>query len=182
MTEGSIARRYAKALLEIAREENALDRVGEDLVRMSRTVETSALSGVIANPSFTLAERRAVLDAVLPGQALHARTVTFLKLLLDKDRFGALADISREYRALADAELGRVRAVVTTATELTPASRDEVASALSRATGKKVVLDTTVDPTLLGGIVARVGDKVYDASLRTRLDRLQLALTNPSQA
>jgi F-type H+-transporting ATPase subunit delta len=182
MTEGSIARRYAKALLEIAREENQLDRIGEDLFRFAQTVASTPLSGVIANPSFTHAERRAVLDAVIPGQALHPRSVAFLRLLLDKDRIGAIADIAREYRTLADAELGRVRAVVTTATELTPGNRERIATALSGATGKQVVLDTKVDPTLLGGIVARVGDKVFDASLRTRLERLQLALVNPSQA
>ncbi|MFZ5482325.1 MAG: ATP synthase F1 subunit delta [Myxococcota bacterium] len=182
MTEGSIARRYAKALLEIAREENQVDKIGEDLVRFARLVETTPLGGVVANPSFTREERRAVLERVIPGSALHPRTVTFLKLLLDKDRFGAVADIAREYRALADAELGRVRATVTTAADLTPSNREQIVAALSHATGKKVVLETKVDPTLLGGIVARVGDKVFDASLRTRLERLQLALTNPSQA
>ncbi|MFO0002631.1 MAG: ATP synthase F1 subunit delta [bacterium] len=119
---------------------------------------------------------------MLPGLGLHPHVASFLRLLLDKDRFAALADIAREYRALADAEAGRVRATVTTAAELTPATRDAVANALVRSTGKKVVLETRVDPALLGGLVAQVGGRVYDASLRTRLERLQLSLVNPSQA
>lgn len=182
MVEGSIARRYARALLEIGRDEGQIDRLGDDLGRFARLLEGGDLGNVMANPVFTLSERRAVLDRLLPGLALHAHAVNFLRLLLDKDRFAALPDIVREYRALADLEAGRVRATVTTAAELTPATRDAVATALARSTGKKVVLETKVDPALLGGLVAQVGGRVYDASLRTRLERLQLSLVNPSQA
>lgn len=184
MVEGSIARRYAKALLEIGREEGVVDKLGDDLARFARQLGggTNELANVMANPVFTLAERRAVLDRCTPGLALHPHCINFLRLLLDKDRFAALTDIVREYRALADAEAGRVRATVTTAAELSPTTRDAVARALAQATGKKVVLDSRVDPALLGGLVAQVGGRVYDASLRTRLERLQLSLVNPSQA
>ncbi len=183
MVEGSIARRYAKALLEIGREESQVDRFGDDLQRLLRVCESAGiLTSVMANPVFTLAERRGVLDQLFAGQALHPHTSNFLRLVLDKDRFAALPDIVREYRALADAEAGRVRATVTTAAELTPATREAVARALAQATGKKVVLDTRIDPSLLGGLVAQVGGRVFDASLRTRLDRLQLTLVNPPQA
>ena len=118
----------------------------------------------------------------MPGLALHPHTVNFLRLLLDKDRFAALPGVVREYRALSDAEAGRVRATVTTASELSPAMREAVNSALTQTTGKKVLLESRVDPSLLGGLVAQVGGRVYDASLRTRLERLQLTLVNPSQA
>lgn len=184
MVEGSIARRYAKALLEIGREENQVDRFGDDLERFARLLKTGGgeVGNVMSNPVFTLSERRKVLDGLLPGLALHPHTLNFLRLLLDKDRFAALDGIVREYRALADDEAGRVRALVTTAAELTPATREAVTRALAQSTGKKVVLETKVDPSLLGGLVAHVGGRVYDASLRTRLDRLQLTLVNPSQA
>lgn len=181
MLEGSIARRYARALLEIAREGGLTDRMGDDLARFARLVE-GQLATVMGNPVFTQQERTGVLEAVLPGQALHPTVANFLRLLMEKGRFGVLPDIVREYRDLADQEAGRVRAVVTSATELSAATRDQVAQALTQATGKKVVIETRVDPTLLGGLVARVGSRVYDASLRTRLDRLQLALVHPSQA
>lgn len=184
MVDGSVARRYAKALLEIGREENTVDRLGEDLQRFLRlfTNTSTELANVMANPVFTMSERRAVLDRLFMGLALHARTVSFLRLLLDKDRFGALPDVVREYRALADADANRVRATVTTSAELSPMTREAVTRALTQATGKKVILETRVDPNLLGGLVAQVGGRVFDASLRTRLDRLQLSLVNPSQA
>jgi F-type H+-transporting ATPase subunit delta len=183
MVEGSLARRYAKALLEIGREESQVDRFGDDLLRFSRLIEgTPELGNVMSNPVFTQSERRAVLDRCIPGLTLHPHTVNFLRLLLDKDRFAALPAVVREYRALSDAEAGRVRATVTTASELSPAMREAVNRALTQTTGKKVLLESRVDPSLLGGLVAQVGGRVYDASLRTRLERLQLTLVNPSQA
>ena len=184
MVEGSIARRYARALLELGRDDGQIDRLGADLERFAGFLASgpAEVTNVMSNPVFTNAERRAVLDRLLPAIALHPNVVSFLRLLLDKDRFGALADIVREYRALADTEAGRVRATVTAAVELPADTRAAVASALAQATGKQVVLDTRIDPALLGGIVAQVGGRVYDASLRTRLERLQLNLVNPSQA
>jgi F-type H+-transporting ATPase subunit delta len=95
---------------------------------------------------------------------------------LEKDRFAALPDIAREYRGIADALAYRVRATVTTATPASPALQGEIARALSIATGKTVVVNATVDPQLLGGMVARVGGRVFDASLRTRLESLQVTL------
>lgn len=181
MLEGSIARRYAKALLALGRDDGLVDRLGDDLARFERAL-AGDVGDVMSNPVFTQAERRGVLDKVLPGLALHPTTMNFLRLLLDKNRFAALSDIVREYRALADDEAGRVRALVTTATELSPALREQVTQALIGATGRKVVLETKVDPALLGGMVARVGSRVYDASLRTRLERLEIELVHPSQA
>lgn len=180
MVEGSIARRYARALLEIGREEAIVDRLGEDLARFDRMLSagTGEVANVMANPVFTHPERRSVLDQMVMGAALHPHAVRFLRLLLDKDRFAVLPDIVREYRALADEEAGRVRATVTTAAELTPATRAQVAQALAKATGKQVVLETKIDPSLLGGLVAQVGGRVFDASLKTRLERIQLSLVN----
>ncbi|MDP2315167.1 MAG: ATP synthase F1 subunit delta [Pseudomonadota bacterium] len=183
MVEGSLARRYAKALLEIGREEGQVDRFGDDLQRFGRLLDgTPELRNVMSNPVFTHTERRAVLDRFIPGLALHPHSINFLRLLLDKERFAALPEIAREYRALADLEAGRVRATVTTAAELSPTMREAVTRALAQTTGKKVVLESRVDPSLLGGLVAQVSGRVYDASLRTRLERLQLTLVNPSQA
>ncbi len=184
MNEGSIGRRYAKALLELAREESAVDRIGEDLARVQRAcdVNNAQLGLVMSNPVFTQSERRAVLDAVLPTLALHAHAVNFMKLLLDKDRFSALNDIVREYGVLADLEANRVRATVTTSGALSKGMKDAVSASLAATTGKKVVLETKVDPALIGGMVARVGGTVYDASLRTRLEELQLSLATPAQS
>jgi F-type H+-transporting ATPase subunit delta len=180
MVEGSVARRYARALLDLGRESKSVDRFGEDLQRFLTASQQGNLIEVLSNPVYTQAERRGVLDTVLPGASLDATVVNFLRLLLDKNRFGALPDIARAYGELADLEAGRVRAVVTSASKLTKAELDRVRKALSAATGSTVVVEAVVDPSLLGGMTARVGGRVYDASLRTRLERLQLSLTTPS--
>jgi len=178
MTEGSIPRRYAKALFELAQEASAIDRVGEQLdavVELARANDGQVLS-VMSNPGFTASERRAVLDLVLPRLGLASLVQNFVRLVLDKDRFEALPDVAREYRALADAAANRVRATVTTASAASPALRAKITRSLSASTGKDVVVEMKVDPALLGGMVARVGSKLYDASLRTRLEDLQVTL------
>lgn len=184
MIEGSVARRYARALFELARDEGRIDPVAEQLDRFDALARSGdgRLGAVMSNPVYTQAERRAVLDAVIPALGLDPLVARFLRLLLDKDRMAALPDVRRAYRGLADDVAGRVRATVTTAFPLSDELRDQVMQALARATGKQVVLETTVDPSLLGGMVARVGSTLYDASLRTRLDRLQLSLSTPARA
>lgn len=178
MTEGSIGRRYAKALFGLAVDDQAVDAVGAQLDALvaAATANGGQVMAVMVNPGFTSPERRAVLDAVIPGLGLSPLVTNFVRLVLDKDRFAAVPDIAREYRALADAAANRVRATVTTATAASPALQAQVARALAQATGKNVVVEMRVDPTLLGGMVARVGGKLYDASLRTRLDEIQASL------
>jgi len=176
--EGSLARRYAKALLELAQEAQAADPVGAQLDAFVTLCNQgdARLLGVMNNPSFTPSERKAVLDAILPQLPLHPTLRNFVRLVLDKNRFGAMPDIAREYRALADAAANRVRATVTTAAPASPALQKDIAAALAATTGKAVLLEVKVDPSLLGGMVARVGSRVFDASLRTRLETLQVTL------
>ncbi len=184
MTEGSVSRRYAKALLEIAQESHAVDRFGNDLEKFWRvaSLEGNLLGNALSNPVFTLPERKLVLERVLPGLGLDSTVANFLRLLLDKRRMDGLEGIVREYRAFADTEANRVRATVSTATSLDPAGRERVQRALEIATGKSVVLDAKVDSTLIGGMVAQVGSRVYDASIRSRLERLNLLLSDPARA
>jgi F-type H+-transporting ATPase subunit delta len=178
MTEGSLSRRYARALLELGQESGHADLFGTQLEAFVALLlaNDGQLQQAMSNPGFTPDERRAVLDAALPRIELAPMMVNFLRLVLEKDRFAALPDIAREYRGIADALANRVRATVTTATPASPALQGEIARALSIATGKTVVVNATVDPQLLGGMVARVGGRVFDASLRTRLESLQVTL------
>jgi len=178
MTSGSLPRRYAKALLELGQESDKADAIGvqfDAFVALCLANE-GQVHGVMVNPGFTHAERRAVLDALLSRLSLHPMLINFLRLVLDKNRFAALPDMAREYRDLADAAANRVRATVTTAVPASAALHAEIATALSAATGKTVVVEGNVDPALLGGMVARVGSRVFDASLRTRLESLQVTL------
>ncbi len=178
MIEGSLARRYAKAILELAQESSSVDAVGAQLDALVELclANDSQLLGAMGNPGFTAVERRGVLEAVLPKVGAGPLFSNFVRLVADKDRFAALPDIAREYRALADTLANRVRATVTTAAPASSGLQAEITAALSTATGKQVVLETKVDPTILGGMVARVGSRLFDASLRTRLETLQVTL------
>lgn len=184
MVEGSIGRRYAKALMELAREEGRIDAILGEIERFHAFCHAGdgALAAALQNPVVTHVERASLLTTLLPRLGLSTTTANFLRLLSDKDRMAALADVVREYQALADVAANRVRATVTTAAPLDAAMTAEVKAALEHTTGKTVVLDSKVDPNLLGGMVARVGSVVYDASLRGRLDRLQLSLSAPIRA
>lgn len=184
MVEGSIPRRYAKALLELASEAGRLDAVLAEIEAFAHLAGPSGepVTATLSNPLFTHVERRAVLDQLVVAQGISTLVANFLRLLVDKGRLGVLPEIVREYRALADKVSNRIRATVTTAFALDAYTEAEVQQALSRVTGKTVLIDKIVDPTLLGGVVARVGSVVYDASLRSRLDRLQLSLSAPIRA
>lgn len=180
MTEGSVSRRYARALLGIAQEENAVDRFGAELARFHAVtaLDGQLLGNALANPVFTPAERKQVLEQVLGALKLDPTVANFLRLLLDKNRMDGIEGIVREYRAFADIEANRVRATVTSATPMNAATQKQVQASLAAATGKSVVLDVQVDPALIGGIVAQVGSRVFDASIRSRIERLALALND----
>jgi F-type H+-transporting ATPase subunit delta len=124
-----------------------------------------------------------VLKALMPRLQLSQMVQNFLFLVLDKNRFSALSSIIREYQVMADALAGRVRATVQTARPFGDSERATVKDALSRATGKDVTISWDMDASLIGGIVARVGDTVYDASVRARLAEIKKSLiSNPGEA
>lgn len=173
-----VARRYAQALIELSESEGALDAVGESLDRFLSLANAGdrQLAGALESPVFTSEERRAVLSKVLPKLSLHPLAVNILYLVNDKGRMALLPAIVRAYRDIADQRAGRVRALVETAEPLTPQLEIEVRAALEVMTGKTVIFESRVNPDLIGGIVARVGDKVYDGSIRSRLEQIRQSL------
>lgn len=181
MSDGSLARRYARALVELGQEIGQTDPLGSQLGRFVQLVEQEdgLLGSVLGNPGLTTLERRAVLDQVLERMALHAHVANFLKLLVDKNRFEHLADIHRSYQEMADDLASRVRATVTTARKLDGTMSARVRETLEGTTGKRVLLEEAVDPSVLGGMVVRLGDTVYDASVRARLSSIEDALLRP---
>jgi F-type H+-transporting ATPase subunit delta len=178
VADATIARRWAVALLQLASEDGAVDRIGDDLDRFLAAVEAHGgeLGRALASPVFTVDERRKVLDATLPNLGLHPHAVNLLRLANDKRRSPLVRAIVASYRDLADAQAGRARVTVETAEPLTPDLERDVRSALESVTGKQVVLRAVVRPELIGGLVARVGDTVYDSSVRTHLARIRQAL------
>jgi len=182
MADGSLARRYARALVELGQEAHDADGFGRELGRFVATVdqEDGLLRKVLSNPGLTTLERRGVLDAVLARLALQPMVTNFLKLLVDKNRFTHLDEILLAYQGMADQLSGRVRATVSTARVLSDSTADRVRATLATSTGKQVILEQRVDPELLGGMVVRLGDTVYDASIRARLASIEDALLRPA--
>jgi F-type H+-transporting ATPase subunit delta len=178
VADATIARRWAVALLALAAEDGAVDQVGDDLERFLDAVEANggAAGDALGSPVFTIEERRRVLDVLIPGLGLHPHAANLLRLANDKRRFPIVRAIVASYRDLADARAGRARVTVETAEPLTPDLEREVRAALEAVTRKQVVLRSVVRPELIGGLVARVGDTVYDSSVRTHLARIRQAL------
>ncbi|MEL6343568.1 MAG: ATP synthase F1 subunit delta [Myxococcota bacterium] len=175
MADGSLARRYARALLDLGRESNKIDAFNQDLETFGAVLalEDGALRFALYNPGLSIAERKSVLEAVLARLELNGMTNNFLKLLVDKNRLSVFDEIQAAYREMADELAGRVRAAVTTATPLSEDNAARIQQVLADSTGRQVIVDFAVDPELIGGIVARIGDTVYDASVRSRLQRLK---------
>ncbi len=178
MANGSLARRYARALVALGQENDSVDRLVQDLDAFNAVLDTGdgELRSVLTNPGLTNVERKSIIEKVLEKLSLDKNTNNFLRLLVDKNRFLAFDDIRLATHDMADELAGRVRAKVTTAAELSDSMAAAVQQSLEEATKKNVVIDFSVDPSLIGGMVAQVGDISYDASIRTRLESLQQAL------
>ncbi len=178
MANGSIARRYARAFIALGQENNKTDTLSGDLQTFGAVLNSSdgQLKQALSNPGLTAIERKAVLNAVLDKLSLDTDSANFLRLLVDKNRFAEFDGITRSFNEMADQLAGRARAVVTTAAELNAAMKKTVQDALEASTGKTVEIDFQVDPGLIGGMVAQVGDISYDASVRARLEDIQSAL------
>ncbi len=174
MIAGSLARRYARALFEVGLSQNNYETLGREVDDLAATYAGSReLAEALTNPVFPKEKRRAVLEAVLKRAGVSPATRNFALLLLDRERIPVLPAIARELRAMVDDKAGRVRAEVASARPLSPAETDSVKRTLEKVSGKKVVLETKVDPDLLGGVVAKVGDVVYDGSIRTKLEQMR---------
>jgi F-type H+-transporting ATPase subunit delta len=178
MVTGSLARRYARAVLEIGTANGNLDKIGGDLRALARAMhDSSELVTVLTNPALRRADRRRVIDGLLQhiGAAPHSKNLVYL--LLDGERMASLQAISREVDAMIEARSGRLSAEVTSARPLDAAQLTQITAALEKLSGKKVAVTRREDPSLLGGVIAKLGDTVYDGSLRTQLRTLRDELT-----
>ena len=178
MASASAARRYAKALFEIAREDGRVDAIRGELRGLGQLLEENEdLSAVLFRPLHPAPQRRAVLDGVV--EKLQASPVlrSFYSFLIDQRRLVDLATIEAEFGRLADVAAGLVVAKVRTASALTDEQQARLQRALSARTGTMVTLEIELDADLLGGLVAQVGDTVFDGSLRTQLGQLRAGLS-----
>jgi len=178
MVTGSLARRYARAVLEIGTANGSLDKIGADLRSLAKAMHESAeLVTALTNPAIRRADRRRVIDGLLQRIGAEPNTKNLVYLLLDGERMSSLESISREVDAMIEAKSGRTVAEVTSAKPLDAAQLSQITAALEKLSGKKVAVTRREDPNLLGGVVAKLGDTVYDGSLRTQLRTLRDELT-----
>ena len=179
MAAGSVSRRYARALFSIGVDRANFEQLGKELDAVAELWTGSPeLREAVANPVFKASEKRAVMQTLLPRVAPTADVQRFVLLLLDRGRLPSVPHIARAYREMVDLHAGRVRAHITSAQPLGPAELNRIRDSLARRTGKHVVLEASVDPALIGGVVARVGDLVLDGSIRTQLGTLRDKLLN----
>lgn len=184
MIGSAVAKRYATALYDLAHEQKAVDAIGKDLADLAKTWAASEeLRRTFENPQFPLEQKRSLIAAIADRAAVHPLLKNMLMMLSDRRRLVHLPEIAETYAQIAERRSGRIRAEIITATKLPEAYYEQLTKTLEAATGKKVVLVRREDPSLIGGVITRVGGRVFDGSLKNRLAGLRaqlLAATDPA--
>jgi F-type H+-transporting ATPase subunit delta len=172
-----MAGRYATALFDLARETNAIDTVKADLERFDALVaESPDLTRLVRSPVFSADEQLRALSTVLDRAGIGGLAAKFLKLVTSKRRLFAVRDMVRGYRELVATYKGEATAEVTVAEELKDEHLDALRAALKSVSGKDVDLDIKVDPAIIGGLVVKLGSRMVDTSLRTKLNAIKHAM------
>lgn len=172
-----VAGRYASAVFELAADDHALEAVERDLARVEALIEESAdLSRLLRSPVYSRAEQSRAWAALLERLGAHTLTRKFIGVLAAKRRLYALREVIRFYNALIARRRGEITAKVISAEPLDADERARLIQELKASFKRTVKLDASVDKRLIAGLVVRVGSRMIDASLATKLDRLKLAM------
>jgi len=168
------ARRYARAVFEVAEQDGRIDEWSNRLARVRELLDDPRLAAVLSNPTIPAEQRDELISAnphVLDGEGTN-----LARLLVESGRMDEAGGIEEEFHRLADADAGRVSAIVTTAIELERADRERLQRELSKRLNKEVRLSVVVDPRIVGGLKLQYGDRVVDASVANRLQQLRRRL------
>ena len=177
MINNTIARRYAKALVQLGSESGLIDRFREELSVVDSFFTANAeINAAFADPALTLEQKKAIMKELVTKSSVSELTGNFLLLLVDKNRVAFLGQIVQNYEKLADEFSGVIRPIIKTAFPLDESQVVAIQGALEKKTGKKVVPQVAVDQSLLGGVVTQIGDIAYDNSVKTQLKRIQYIL------
>ena len=180
MSVSIVARRYAQAVMDLGIELGQLDTLVDELAAFAAAWEGSPeLRNAIENPLVAHAAKKAVVSELADRLQVGPTARHTVLLLVDRRRAKALPYVARALRELADARKGLLRAEVTTAAPLSESYYARLHAQLEAMTGKRVVVDRRTDPELIAGVVTRIGDRILDGSLRTRLHSLRDALMPP---
>jgi F-type H+-transporting ATPase subunit delta len=173
----AIGERYARALFELADESGQLEAITREMGSLAETYAGSPdLRAVLDNPLVEPEQRAAVLEAVARRLGVNQLGLNAVRLLAQRRRLGALPDVARSMVRLADEKMGIVRARVSSATPLSESFCARLVALLEQRTHKRVLLDLTVDPALLAGVITRIGDHIIDGTLDGRLQALERRL------
>ena len=172
-----VSGRYATALFELARDQKSVDSVKADLDKFSALLtESPALLRLVRSPVFTTDAQAKALDAILAKAGIGGIAANFLKVLTKNRRLFAVADVIRAFRALVAQFKGEATAEVTVAEPLSDANLDALKAALKSVSGKDVDLNVKIDPSIIGGLVVKLGSRMIDSSLRTKLNSIKHAM------
>ena len=172
-----VSGRYATALFELARDEKSIDAVKADLDRFDALLGDSAdLKRLVRSPVFSADTQLKALIAVLDKAGITGIAANFLKVLTRNRRLFAITDVIRAFRALVAKFKGEASADVTVAERLSDRNLDALKTALKSVTGKDVALNVKVDPSIIGGLVVKLGSRMVDSSLRTKLNSIKHAM------
>ncbi len=174
MISKNIAGRYAKAFFKAAVEENIFQQCYGELAIFSDTINKNEnLREFLLNPVFSREDKKAVMEALITKSGIGRLSGAFLKLLVDKRRIALIHEILDSYRDMMDKKLGVIRVTVKTASPLSKELSDQLKGALEKKTQRRVEMAVAEDPSLLGGLVVRIGNTYYDGSVKAQLNDIR---------
>lgn len=178
MSEFKVASRYAKSLIDLAREQNALEAIHTDMQQVISVLKSNPmLQAVLKNPIIKLDRKESILRALF-GKTGHPALVSFFSLLVKKGRAGILFAAAQEFIREYNAEKGIIEASVISAAPLSEEHRRQIMAIVQNNGGNEVILNNEVDPELIGGFILTVGDRQIDASIAGKLNKLEQHFSN----
>lgn len=174
MSSSKVARRYSKALIALCDQDNSHEQLATELASFIEAVETNTeIASFVSDPSIHADSRKAVVKELCSSLKLGSTATNLFYLLNERERLNEASGILEDFRERLDEKAGRLRAVVTSATPLSDKDVQQLKASLEKTSGKTVLIETTVDPDLLGGVVTKVGNIVLDGSVRSTLSSLR---------
>ena len=176
-TVSGVPGRYATALFELAQETKSVDQVGADLASFQAMLnESDDLKRLVRSPVFSAEDQVSALEALCAKAKIESLALNFIKLTAQNRRLFVLADMIKAYQTLVAQAKGEISAEVTSADKLSPKHLADLKAAIKASVGRDVQLSTRVDPAILGGLVVKVGSRMVDNSLKTKLQNLKTAM------
>jgi F-type H+-transporting ATPase subunit delta len=174
MSENKAAARYAKSIIDLSQENNALEEMRGDMILVEKVInQNPELAAILQNPIVPISKKASILEILFQGK-VHVITISFLKLMVSKGRSQIVYDATKQFLNQYNLLKGIITAEVSSATVLTDANRAEIVAIVKREVGaKEVLLNEKINPDLIGGFVLKVGDRQFDASIAHSLNKLK---------